>query len=929
MSENKVKIIVTLGPSTRTEEDLRKIKESGVDFVRINMSHSSAEDLRYYIKLSKKVGIPFIIDTEGSQVRTGELKEARIYFEEGTRVMLTNKKIVGDKTKISIRPAEILSQLDVGDVIYCDLGSLILRVHDVQNASSGHISAQVITSGFLGNNKGAMVHSMIPNKGYDLPVLTQKDYKSIKLGLSEGVGFIAASFMRSGKSVDEVRRATKGKMKIISKIECIDALENLSEIIKKSDYLFIDRGDLSKEIAIERIPFTQKIIIGEAHREGKGVFVATNLLETMIENPKPTRAEIHDIEQTILDGAYGIVLAAETAVGKYPFECINTFNRVIEHVHKHVSQRHIPHGRKSGHTLTKPRYLDTKNMTDSLIEPHGGQLIDGLIERPSKKILSDMPSIAVSDEQYMDAEQIALGTFSPLEGFLGKADLKSVLDSMRLSNSVPWPVPIVLAVSKDDATPLSKGKDVLLTSRSGEPFGILSLKEKYSINKKEYAKKLYKTLDETHPGVREVLNMPPILLGGKVSVFRRRESSHKCYELTPRQARRLFEERGWRTVVGFHTRNVPHSGHEFIQLEALKKTYADGLFIHPVVGKKKTGDFQTTPIVKGYEIMTRDFYPKGKVIFGTFATFSRYAGPREAIFTALCRKNFGCSHFIVGRDHTGVGTFYKPNASHNIFNQFSDLGIKTVKFDKVFYSKKHKSHVHEKDAPHHNKKDKLNISGTEARKIFESGKTPPKWFMRPEISRIITNAYKNGEAVFVKEKKGDVIWLTGLSGSGKTTLAQKLYNELKARGKNVALLDGDEVRSIRGRRLGFSRKDIRENNLLIAEHAKKISAEYDIVLVAVISPYQKDREQTRHIIGDKYTEVFVNCPLNICEKRDTKGLYKKARAGEIDNFIGLSKKNPYESPLNPDIEINTDKISTKESARKIIKKLFPKIKPFV
>ena len=209
--------------------------------------------------------------------------------------------------------------------------------------------------------------------------------------------------------------------------------------------------------------------------------------------------------------------------------------------------------------------------------------------------------------------------------------------------------------------------------------------------------------------------------------------------------------RGCVRVVGFHTRNVIHRSHEFIQLEAMKREHCDGLFVHPIVGKKKPGDYHALYIIKSYEKMMREFYPKNKVVFSVFSTYSRYAGPREALFTALCRKNFGCSHFIVGRDHTGVGNFYPPTASHDIFKQFPDIGIKAVTFDHVFYSKKMAKHIHACDVTGFPAEDQLQISGTEARKMFEAGQAPPEWFMRPEISQIIIDAVKKGEEVFVEK----------------------------------------------------------------------------------------------------------------------------------------------------------------------------------
>jgi ATP sulfurylase len=334
-----------------------------------------------------------------------------------------------------------------------------------------------------------------------------------------------------------------------------------------------------------------------------------------------------------------------------------------------------------------------------------------------------------------------------------KKELASVLNTMRLPSGEVWPLPITLSVPRATAQSLKVGQKVLLKDRFIRPFALLHLKEKYMFDKRVYAKKLFGTLDEKHPGVRAALQMEDVFLAGEVDLFLRRKSETKEFEFTPAQTRRLFEGFGWSKVVGFHTRNVIHRGHEYIQLKALERAGADGLFVHPVVGKKKTGDFNAKYIARSYEIMTREFYPKNKVLFGTYATYSRYAGPKEALFTALCRQNFGCSHFIVGRDHTGVGDFYHPKASHKIFDKFPELKIKPVRFDKVFYSKKLKGHVHEtEDTTKHTDKEKLHISGGEARRILESGKLLPEWFMRKKISQMVRDAIKKGEEVFVPEQ---------------------------------------------------------------------------------------------------------------------------------------------------------------------------------
>jgi sulfate adenylyltransferase len=316
--------------------------------------------------------------------------------------------------------------------------------------------------------------------------------------------------------------------------------------------------------------------------------------------------------------------------------------------------------------------------------------------------------------------------------------------------------------------------------------------------------------------------------------------------------------------------------------------------------------------------MMKKFYPKNMVVFAVLATYSRYAGPREAVFTALCRKNFGCSHFIVGRDHTGVGNFYSPTASQKIFDNLPDLGIKPIKFNNVCYSAKLKSYVYTKsDLSNPREKGILSISGTEAREMFKNGKVPPEWFMRPEISNMIVKAIQKGESVFT-QTIGKIIWFTGLSGSGKTTIAEVLSKCLEAMGKTVKVLDGDDVRATTTKHLGFSREDIGKNNRIIANMAKEASEKTDYVLVPIISPYRSDRANARKIIGDNFIEVFVNTPLAECIKRDVKGLYKKAHGGEIKNFIGIGKGNPYEPPASPEVEIRTMESTLIKSVQKVI-----------
>jgi pyruvate kinase len=749
MTQRIAKLIVTLGPATNTERDLKKMKVKGVDFVRVNMSHSSIEDLEHFITLSKRVGIPFVIDTEGSQIRTGDLEKKAIAYKENDEVQIFAGEVSGNSKRLSLRPGYVIEQLDVGDLIYIDFDTLILRVTDVSTASEGYITGKMITGGTIGRNKAVVIDPVFEKK-FQLPPLSPKDYQAIELGLREGIEHIAVSFVRSRATIDEARRATQNKMKIISKVECIDALENLDEIIQGSDFLLIDRGDLSKEIPLEKIPFTQKVILYKARRKNIGVFVATNLLETMVEKKKPTRAEVHDVVNTIVDGALGLTLAAETAIGRHPMECINMINKLIQHAEQAMNGSE-PKDLDNGfiRSLESSNYL-LENALSYLIPPHGGKLVNRVLNNPpDESDLDSLPKIRLDQNKQMDVEQIAVGTYSPLEGFMGQEDFRSVLNTMRLANGIVWPLPIVLDVSEASADPLSVGEVVGLTDEHGEVMALLHLEEKYRFDKSETIKKLYSTESYDHPGVRMVHEMQPILLAGKVDLIKGRKSETRAYELTPKQLRRLFDDRGWATVLGFHTRNIPHRGHEFIQFKAMEDENCDGLLVQPVVGKKKHGDFRPEYIIKSYENMIENFYPKEKVVLAAFSTFSRYAGPKEAVFTALCRKNFGCSHFIVGRDHTGVGDYYDPYDSHRIFDRFLDLGIKIVKFNEIFYSKKINKYVHENGQFPYDEGDKLRmISGTQARAMFSRGERPPAWFMRPEISNLILDSVKNGKQVF-------------------------------------------------------------------------------------------------------------------------------------------------------------------------------------
>ena len=481
------KIIVTLGPSTNTLDKLKLIQKKGIDFVRINMSHSTIKDLKFFINLSKKVGIPFIIDTEGSQVRTGSLEKKIICFQENDIVRLYQKPILGNKKQISLSPGAIISQLEEGDILYIDFDTLVMRITKVSTINKGYIEAQIVSSGNLGSNKGVAIDPRL-NKNFQVPILTKKDIQAIKLGLKEGIEYVAASFMRSGQTVRMVKKTCNNKMKVISKIECQDALDNLNEIIHESDFLLIDRGDLSKEIPLEKIPFVQKIILNRASKKNKGVFVATNLLESMISNRKPTRAEVHDVINTIVDGAYGLTLAAETAIGENPISCINMLNKIIEHSSLVIKSDKISNKEKFFvKYLEKEKYLIDHNSSYQNIRPHGGTLVNRVLS-DSKNLTryKKLKKIKLNQFQQLDLEQIAFGVYSPLEGFMTELELKSVINKMRLPNGTLWPLPILLDISDDLAKSLDRGDEIALLNEASEVVGIKKLDDIYKFDKKLY-----------------------------------------------------------------------------------------------------------------------------------------------------------------------------------------------------------------------------------------------------------------------------------------------------------------------------------------------------------------------------------------------------------------------------------------------------------
>jgi sulfate adenylyltransferase len=378
-----------------------------------------------------------------------------------------------------------------------------------------------------------------------------------------------------------------------------------------------------------------------------------------------------------------------------------------------------------------------------MIQPHGGKLIDRILKGDEKgealEKAKNLPPIKLDAESIRDVENIATGVFSPLEGFMGEADFRSVLSHMRLASDLPWTIPIVLDVEKGVADKLRLGSDVILINEAGDASAVLHLEEKYAYDKEEIARKVFGTTDAAHPGIAKVKGMKDVLLGGKIDLIQESPTPYVRYKLSPKETRILFREKNWRTVVGFQTRNTPHIGHEYVQKSAL--TFVDGIFINPVIGKKKKGDYKDEVILASYEELIRNYYLKERAVMAILMMEMRYAGPREAIFHAIIRKNFGCTHIIIGRDHAGVGNYYHPYAAQDIFEEFPELGIVPLFFRSFYYCKKCQSVVNDKICPHP-PADQIQFSGTKIRDLLVKGEYPPAELVRPEVAKIIME-YKN------------------------------------------------------------------------------------------------------------------------------------------------------------------------------------------
>lgn len=529
--------------------------------------------------------------------------------------------------------------------------------------------------------------------------------------------------------------------------------------------------------------------------------------------------------------------------------------------------------------------------------------------------INDLKTLTLDSDQVQEVKNIAKGVYAPLEGFLREADFNNVVSRMRLANGMLWPLPIVLDVSKEIFQEIKNERDILLIDEKKKPIALLKNIEIYPYEKKFFVNNVFGTDDKNHPGVAEIYHMGEYLIGGEIHLIDDSKGPFLEFHFDPQEVRAFFEKKGWKSIAVFQTRNIPHRGHEFLHHEALKTV--DGLFIQPVIGKKKIADFKDEFIIASYQILIEQFYPKERVFFGILPYNMRYAGPREALLHALIRKNYGCTHFIVGRDHAGVGNYYPPYAAQELVEQMKqEIGIEILKFPEVVYCEGCKKHLFVNDCSHRN--EKIFFSGTTIREITQNTQEPPFTLIRPHIYYFISQSdnplidylYKKQ-----KNQKGFTLWFTGLSQSGKTTIAKEVAKILNTEGIIVERLDGDVVRQSLSKDLGFSKEDRDENIRRVGDVARFFNQRGVVVIASFISPYRETRRELRNKIP-KFIEVYCKCPIEVCMQRDTKGLYKKAENGEIPHFTGIS--DPYEEPTNAEIVLSTDRESIVDCALQVI-----------
>jgi sulfate adenylyltransferase len=562
----------------------------------------------------------------------------------------------------------------------------------------------------------------------------------------------------------------------------------------------------------------------------------------------------------------------------------------------------------------KPHVIATNS---KIIEPYGGKMISLVVPMDEQEDLkaqgSNLPSIQISERSACDLELLACGAFSPLDHFVSSEEHESILEDMRLPSGHVFPIPLSLPVHANPALHLDR--EVALRNTKNELLGILTIEEIYEWDDAVVAEKVFATRDPKHPLVAEMQRWGKLNLSGRLRLLPTpRYYDFQDLRLTPVEVRRRLEESGHENVVAFQTRNPLHRAHEEMTKQAIEQVNGV-LLLHPVVGMTKPGDIDHYTRVRTYKILADRYYDRGRILLALLPLAMRLAGPREALWHAVIRRNYGANYLIVGRDHASPGKdskgepFYGPYDAQDLVKQFSEeIGVGVIPFQELAYF----PNEGYKEIGVNNEQPAMTISGTEVREEYlQKGRDLPEWFSRPEIARVLAEAYPP------RHRQGVCIWLTGLSGAGKSTTAEILVELLLEHGRQSTLLDGDIVRTNLSQGLGFSKEDRDINIRRIGFVAAEIVRHGGIAICAAVSPYRATRNDVRNMVGsDRFVEIFVDTPLEICEGRDTKGIYAQARRGEIKHFTGID--DPYETPLNPEVILDTVTHTVEENARLVL-----------
>jgi sulfate adenylyltransferase len=562
--------------------------------------------------------------------------------------------------------------------------------------------------------------------------------------------------------------------------------------------------------------------------------------------------------------------------------------------------------------------MPEKSNNSILISPYGGKLVNLVASREEREELlaraNKLPAVQISARSLCDLELLATGAFSPLDRFMGKADYERVLTEMRLKDGTLFPMPVTLPL---DETALPKwGEAITLNDARNNTLAIMQIEDIFHYDPQRETRLVFGTTDPKHPMVSEMVRWGKVYVTGELKMINL-PIYHDFIELrrAPAEVRALLEKMGNSNVVAFQTRNPLHRIHEELTKRAAEEI-GGSLLIHPVVGLTKPGDVDHYTRVRTYRALVENYYDAAHTLLSLFPLAMRMGGPREALWHAIIRRNYGANHLIVGRDHAGPGSdsqgkpFYGPYEAQQMVSQYSEeIGVKPVEFKELVYLPEDERYEEVNKVPEGSRL--LNISGTQVREDYlAKGKLLPEWFTRKETAEILQQMYPP------RFKQGVCLWFTGLSGSGKSTTAEILTSLLLERGRQVTLLDGDVVRTHLSRGLGFSREDRDTNILRIGYVAGEIARHGGMVICAAISPYRATRNECRKMVGENFVEIFVDTPIDVCESRDVKGLYARARRGQITGFTGVD--DPYEAPVNPELILDTVGADAASNARKII-----------